>query len=68
MDTVTGYDGTVIAERDRVELHPGSDLWMRGARYGTVECINIATQHVRVMIDRLSGRSRYFHATRLRRI
>lgn len=21
---------------DRVELHPGCDLWMRGAKYGTV--------------------------------
>lgn len=21
----------------RVELHPGCDLWMRGARYGTVD-------------------------------
>ena len=21
---------------DRVEVHPGTDLWMRGARYGTV--------------------------------
>lgn len=22
---------------DRVELHPATDLWMRGARFGTVE-------------------------------
>jgi hypothetical protein len=22
---------------DRVELHPACDLWMRGARYGTVK-------------------------------
>ncbi len=26
-------------EGDRVELHPGCTLWMRGARYGTVESI-----------------------------
>lgn len=33
---MTGYDGNGYDIGDRVELHPGSDLWMRGARYGTV--------------------------------
>lgn len=31
-----GYDGSYYNVGDRVEIHPGSDLWMRGARYGTV--------------------------------
>lgn len=31
-----GYDGREIRTGDRVELHPATDLWMRGARYGTV--------------------------------
>jgi hypothetical protein len=26
-------------ENDRVQLHPATDLWMRGARYGTVRSI-----------------------------
>lgn len=24
----------------RVELHPGTDLWMRGARYGTIHSVS----------------------------
>jgi hypothetical protein len=24
----------------RVELHPGMDLWMRGARYGTIHSVS----------------------------
>lgn len=35
--TFVGYDGNGYTIGDRVELHPGCDLWMRGARYGTVE-------------------------------
>jgi hypothetical protein len=31
-----GYDGNGYGLGDRVELHPGCDLWMRGCRYGTV--------------------------------
>lgn len=31
-----GYDGRAIAAGSRVELHPGCDLWARGARFGTV--------------------------------
>ena len=33
---VTGYDGNGYTVGDRVELHPGMDLWMRGARFGVV--------------------------------
>lgn len=32
---MTGYDGIPYEIGDRVELHPGIDLWMFGARYGT---------------------------------
>ena len=31
-----GYDGNGYGIGDRVELHPGMDLWMRGWRYGDV--------------------------------
>ncbi len=34
----------------RVELHPGTDLWMRGARYGTVHSVG-KDGHVRVKMD-----------------
>lgn len=27
---------TISTAQYRVEIHPGFDLWMRGARYGTV--------------------------------
>lgn len=30
------FDGNGYNIGDRVELHPGCDLWMRGARFGTV--------------------------------
>lgn len=33
---------------DAVELHPGLDLWMRGARYGTVQAIGREKVHVRL--------------------
>ena len=35
----------------RVELHPGTDLWMRGARYGTV--LNVTSKGLyRVKLDK----------------
>lgn len=40
-----------FAVGQRVELHPATDLWMRGARFGTVEKIGRVRVHVRV--DRL---------------
>ena len=49
---VIGYDGNAIAIGDRVELHPATDLWMRGARYGTVVKISITDRdRVKVMLD-----------------
>ena len=55
-----GYDGHGYTVGDRVELHPGTDLWMRGARYGEVVGLSITlpsdrigrNDRVRVKIDR----------------
>lgn len=32
----TDYEGNSVGVGSRVELHPGMDLWMRGAKYGTI--------------------------------
>jgi len=41
MDThVTDMDGAEVRPGDRIEIHPAHDLWMRGARLGTVKRIN----------------------------
>lgn len=45
---------TQFGERMRVEAHPGTDTWMRGDRYGTVE--KISRDLVYVRMDR-SGRT-----------
>jgi len=53
----TGYDGTEYNVGDRVELHPGTDLWMRGARYGTVVGMSLTpNDRVKVEVDKLPGR------------
>ena len=55
--TVYGYDGTAYGVGDRVELHPATDLWMRGARYGTVVGLSVTPRDgVRVSLDRMPGR------------
>ena len=54
MSDVKGYDGRTYKVGDRVELHPGCDLWMRGARYGTV--MNMEGEEVRVELDKLPSR------------
>lgn len=38
---------------DRVELHPATDLWMRGARFGTV--VSVGRLMLRVKLDRAPG-------------
>jgi hypothetical protein len=35
---------------DRVELHPATDLWMRGERYG--EITGIGTKYARIKLDK----------------
>jgi hypothetical protein len=39
---------------DRVQTHPTTDMWMRGARFGTVVAIE-QDGTVRVALDRLEG-------------
>lgn len=48
----------------RVELHPSCDLWMRGARFGTVSHRHAGT-HVAVKVDHVPG-YRIFAPSRLR--
>jgi hypothetical protein len=51
---LTGYDGSRYDVGYRVELHPGTDLWMQGARFGTVESVSLTpNDRVKVRLDRL---------------
>ena len=52
---ITGYDGSTYTIGDRVEIHPGTDLWMMGARYGTVHSFALGGDRVRVDMDKVSG-------------
>lgn len=57
MDELIGYDGVPYGVGDRVELHPGTDLWMRGARFGEVVRVSLTpVDRVRVTLDKLPGR------------
>lgn len=54
---VIGYDGKPYGIGDRVELHPGTDLWMRGARYGEVVGFSLTpNDRVKVKLDKLPRR------------
>lgn len=47
------YTITDFKPGDRVELHPATDLWMRGARYGNVVRIGQKLLHVKLdMLNR----------------
>jgi hypothetical protein len=51
-----GYDSYRLEhfhEGQRVEMHPATDFWMAGARYGTVTMVGRLKVHV--TLDRLSG-------------
>ena len=53
---VFGYDESAIRVGDRVELHPGTDLWMAGARFGTVVRMSLTRgDKVHVKLDKLRG-------------
>ena len=57
MTTAYGYDGNGYNIGDRVELHPGTDLWMRGARFGTVERMSLTpNDRVHVRLDKMPKR------------
>jgi len=43
---------------DRVELHPATDRWMMGDKYGTVVKLDGVYVHVRLDV---SGKTRWFH-------
>lgn len=50
------YTGSFVLDiGDRVELHPATDAWMSGDRYG--EVTKIGRKYLHVAMDR-SGRSR----------
>jgi hypothetical protein len=52
-DNPIGYDGREYGIGDRVELHPGADLWMRGARFGVVVgIVPTPDDRVRVQLDK----------------
>jgi len=42
---LAGYDGEPYTVGDRVEIHPGTDTWMIGLRYGTVKKIRPLSTH-----------------------
>lgn len=51
-----GYDGNGYDVGDRVEIHPGTDLWMQGARYGTVTGRSLTPKdRVHVELDKIPG-------------
>lgn len=53
---MTGYDGNGYDVGDRVELHPASDFWMRGVRYGRVVGTRITKDdRVHVVLDHKPG-------------
>ena len=55
--TVYGYDGKGYSTGDRVELHPGTDLWMQGARYGVVVALMPTLRdQVHVRLDAIPNR------------
>jgi hypothetical protein len=67
--TVYGYDGLAYGVGDRVELHPGTDLWMSGARFGEVIGLSLTPKdRVRVSVDALGGRKFSGSADTFRRI
>ena len=44
----------MITTGDRVEIHPGTDLWMQGARYGEIVGMRETPKDkVRVKLDKL---------------
>ena len=54
---MTGYDGNGYGVGDRVELHPGCDLWARGARFGVVVGVSLTTRdRVKVKLDKMPSR------------
>jgi len=56
--TFTGFDLNTYRVGDRVEIHPATDLFMRGARYATVVGGRTSSKdRVHVEFDRMPGRT-----------
>jgi hypothetical protein len=55
---------------DRVELHPGCDLWMRGAKFGTIHAASVVIRDAWVVrMDHPAVKNlRTFKSDRLRRV
>jgi len=52
-----GYDGAPYIVGDRVEIHPATDLWMMGARYGEVIGTSLTKRdRVKVRLDKMGKR------------
>lgn len=47
-------DALIVRVGDRVELHPATDAWMQGDRYG--EIVKIGRKYIHIKMDR-SGRT-----------
>lgn len=53
---ITGpFEVASFKKGDRVEIHPATDAWMRGDRFGTVEK---TTKRIHVMMDKSGIRYR----------
>ncbi len=53
---VKGYDGVEIAVGDRVEVHPATEFWVRGAKFGTVISFSLTPKdQVKVKLDKVPG-------------
>jgi len=53
----------VVSIGDRVQVHPATDTWMRGDRYGEVVGL-VRCDRVKVLLDR-SGRTLVFHVSNI---
>ena len=68
-DTPLDYEGKPIRIGSRIELHPGCDLWMRGARFGTVLGIRpTELDRIILRLDKLPARKFSCSADTLRTI
>lgn len=53
-----GYDGKPVAKGDRIELHPGCDLWMQGAKYGVIVGTSLTPDdRLKIKLDMLPKRT-----------
>lgn len=76
--TVYGWDRIGYGVGDRIEIHPGTDMWMRGARFGVVSQIKYTVGFtewtifgdwkVEVTLDKTGSRVWRGPADRFRRI